>query len=415
MQVTQAASNPFTTQVVETSLRPGQVAGAYRVVRLLGCGGMAEVYEGEHETLGKRVAIKVMSQSSLASPIARERFQREGRHAAQVEHSNVVQVYDIGFLDDVPYLVMEYLPGHDLDQEIEARADPYSVHEALALVIPIAAGVAAGHDLGIVHRDLKPENVVLVQQGRSRVAKLLDFGVSRLLEGESVTQIHEVVGTPLYMAPEQARGEKPITVAADQYALGVLLYQLLTMALPHHGETMFDVLRAVGHEAGIPITQRRDDLDPALVAVLERALSAAVADRFPDLRSFARALLPFASQRLQAKWADELDAEDPLAEAEVPVSGVSVPVHSEVRIGTVTAARLDAQPPSEPPSSTHWTLPDGHGFKVMPPSTELSSSLTAGSLSEVSPRSPLTSMWPFMLALVAGVTLILGGLLSALS
>jgi serine/threonine-protein kinase len=292
--------------------------GQYEIVRLLGEGGMGAVYEARHATLKKRVAIKTMLPSMAAIPEAVTRFLREGEAASRIRHPHVVDVTDVGTQNGVPYLVMEFLEGEDLAAHI-GRQGALAVAAAVDLMLPVCAAVAAGHAAGVIHRDLKPQNVFLCRRFRGDLSPMvLDFGVSKLVAAGDVnlTATSAIVGTASYMSPEQAVGAKQVDARSDQYALGAILYECLTGRRAHEGDNALAILRAIGDGVLTPPRRHRPDLPPALEAVVLRALAVSPAARFPSVSAFARALLPFASDKLRLTWTEELSQDgDPGATA----------------------------------------------------------------------------------------------------
>jgi serine/threonine-protein kinase len=281
--------------------------GKYEVVRLIGKGAMAAVYEALHPGLAKPVAIKVLLPSVAALPGARERFLREGRAAARIRHPHVVDVTDMG--EDGPngeaYLVMELLAGETFAEYLARRA-PLPLERVTDLLLPVIAGVAAGHEEGVVHRDLKPQNVFLAQDRRgSRVPKVLDFGLSRLMDGsttaEGLAPVGLRFGTAGYLAPEQVSGADA-DARADQYALGLILYEAATARPAHHGENAFALAQHILHVAPTPTRHLRPELPPTFEAVLTRALQKRPDDRFGSLYALGQALLPFASPKGTMRW-----------------------------------------------------------------------------------------------------------------
>ena len=205
----------------------GTRLGAYEIVRLLGHGATASVFEGVHVSLGKPVAIKLLHEHLADDTQVRARFLREGRVAARVRHPNIVDALDVGEEGDVPYLVMELLVGGDL-RALLAEERVLPVERALALLLPIAAGLAHAHEAGVIHRDLKPGNIFLARGRRGDVTpKLVDFGLSKATLGDMTSSLTkaEMAGTALYMAPEQTLGVKNASPASDQYALAAILYE----------------------------------------------------------------------------------------------------------------------------------------------------------------------------------------------
>ncbi len=216
---------------------PSIVGGRYRPLRLIGRGGMGSVYEAEHVHTGERVALKVLDVKPQPSPPAApgsgpttvERFKREARASAQIRSDNVVRVTDADIapeLGNAPYVVMELLDGADLDQTAGSRPQPPAT--VVHWLRQVARALDKAHTLGIIHRDLKPANLFLTRrEDGSPLVKVLDFGIAKMLDGGLETTTGELVGTPLFMAPEQARADAPPTGATDRYALGLIAYQLL--------------------------------------------------------------------------------------------------------------------------------------------------------------------------------------------
>jgi serine/threonine-protein kinase len=195
------------------------------VEAVLGCGGMGVVYKARQHALGRPVALKMLLAGPFAGSQELGRFRRETAALACLRHANIVQVYDAGEVEGRPYFTMEFLEGGSLAQKLSGTPEP--ARQAAALMATLAGAVQVAHQGGIVHRDLKPANILLTADGTPKIS---DFGLAKRLEGETrVTQTGDVVGTPSYMAPEQARGRtRVIGPAVDVYALGAILYELLT-------------------------------------------------------------------------------------------------------------------------------------------------------------------------------------------
>jgi tRNA A-37 threonylcarbamoyl transferase component Bud32 len=291
-------------------LESGQVLGRYQIVRLIGQGGMGAVYEAVHVVLKKRFAIKTLLPSLAQTPGARARFLREGEAASRITHPNVVAVSDVGSEGDMPYMVMEFLEGQSLG-DLLAERGRLDVREAVDILLPVISAVSVGHDQGVVHRDLKPQNVFLARAGwGAPVPKVLDFGVSKMTggEGAALTGTLAVLGTASYMSPEQARGARQVDGQSDQYALGLVFYEMLTGSRAHPGENPLEVLHNIASGSIVPPRQLRPDLPDDVVAVLMRMLKMAPADRYPSLGDVGRALLPFAGDDLRVAMRDAFRA-----------------------------------------------------------------------------------------------------------
>jgi tetratricopeptide (TPR) repeat protein/predicted Ser/Thr protein kinase len=268
-----------------------QIPG-YRVEAVLAHGGMGVVYKAWHFRLHRIVALKMLLAGEYADAAARERFQREAEAVAALHHSNIVQVYDVGDVDGRPYFTMEFVEGGELSQQVQGTPQP--ARKAAALVATVADAVQAAHQSGIVHRDLKPANILLTADG---APKITDFGLARRLEGQDeLTRSGAPMGTPSYMAPEQARGDKDaIGPATDVYALGAILYELLTGRPPFRAETPVATMHQIVADDPVSPTRLNGrvprDLETICLKCLHkepqrRYLSAA--DLADDLRRFER-------------------------------------------------------------------------------------------------------------------------------
>ncbi len=303
----------------------------YRVVRLLGEGGMGAVYEGEHTLIKRRVAIKVLKGELASNVDVITRFHREAMAATQIGNEHIVEVTDMGRLPDGgPFMVLEYLEGQDLAHAIETEG-PLSISRVARIVRQMCEGLAAAHDKGIVHRDLKPENVFLVARGGDKdFVKILDFGISKILDAEdadrkSGTRTGTVLGTGFYMAPEQAMGKKELDHRADVWALGVILFRALSGQYPFDADTYAGLLVKVVTDAPRELREVRPGLPEEVYAIVARCLSKTPDQRYPDCRALARALAPLE----QAVSVDAMAA--------TAIGGPAV---------TPVLARTDAAPPT---------------------------------------------------------------------
>ncbi len=273
------------------------VAGKYRVRGILGEGGMGLVVSAHHEALDRMVALKVLRKESTKDPVMAERFLREARAAANLRSEHVAHVLDVGTLPTgAPFMVLEYLEGADLAQVL-TRQGRLPVAVACNYVVQACEAVAEAHAQGIVHRDLKPENLYLTTSlGGADHVKVLDFGVSKSLTADraALTSTGVAVGSPAYMAPEQVRGSREIGPRTDVWALGVVLYELLTEALPFEAESLPDLCLKIANEEPAPLQSRRPDLPAELSAVVARCLQKDPVKRFFDAAELAEALAQFA-------------------------------------------------------------------------------------------------------------------------
>lgn len=240
--------------------------GPYRLIRLLGAGGMGEVFLARDERLDRKVAIKRMRPSSEVSAGHRERFRREARIVARLKHPAIVQIHDVVRDGEVDCIVMEYVEGEDLRRRMDAA--PLSLHEALAIGRQITLAMADAHDQGIIHRDLKSENVLVTRAGE---VKITDFGIAKDLRDETLTADGHVIGTYRAMSPEQALG-RPLDHRSDLFSFGVLLYEALTGTSPFRAETPFLTLQRVVHGEITPVRHLQPALPAALAALIEQLL-----------------------------------------------------------------------------------------------------------------------------------------------
>jgi serine/threonine protein kinase/tetratricopeptide (TPR) repeat protein len=241
--------------------------GPYRLIRLLGAGGMGEVFLAHDERLDRLVAIKRLRTSSEVSPERRKRFRREARIAARLEHPNIVQIHDVLSEGEVDCIVMEYVDGQDLRQRSK-DARP-SLHETLAIAGQIALAMAEAHDREIIHRDLKTENVLITRTGQ---VKITDFGIAKDLRDETLTGDGHLMGTSRSMSPEQASA-RPVDHRSDLFSFGTLLYEILTGKSPFLGETSYLTMHRVVNDAPESLHTLVPGLPPALVALIEQLLA----------------------------------------------------------------------------------------------------------------------------------------------
>jgi serine/threonine-protein kinase len=275
------------------SLAPGSVvADTYRVTRLLGRGGMGAVWEADHLRLpGKRVAIKVLNTDAAADQEALARFRREAEIATRLGHPNIIEVHDFNLLPGgQPYLVLELLVGESLDARM--RRGPMAIDQVVRIAGQIAGALAAAHRAGVIHRDLKPQNVYLVPREDElggELVKVLDFGISKIRGSQTVkTNDSTILGTPQYMAPEQATGNHAaVDPRTDVFALGAIVYEMLAGRPAFTGENIPEVVYKVVYEAPPPLAPLAPSgVAPRMIHAVERALAKKQDERFPDVAVF---------------------------------------------------------------------------------------------------------------------------------
>jgi serine/threonine protein kinase/tetratricopeptide (TPR) repeat protein len=267
---------------------PGKKIGQYEITDHLGRGGMADVYKAVHPGLSVNRAIKVIRPELVRSDDFRIRFQKEAHTVAELRHPNIVQVHDFGTDDDSFYMVMEFIEGHDLKQLLNTQGSIRPIDSALAIVIRIASALEYAHSRDIVHRDIKPDNIMLSESG---TPILMDFGIAKLLTSDTnLTQQGLGIGTPAYMAPEQASADAEIGPAADIYALSIVLYEMLTGTVPFKGDSAMAVMMQAIND---PLPAPRDfkpDISEELQAVICKGAAKNPADRYASARAFREAL-----------------------------------------------------------------------------------------------------------------------------
>jgi eukaryotic-like serine/threonine-protein kinase len=282
-------------ELIDDPLIGATLGGLYRVTRLIGVGGMGRVYEATHSHLGKAYAVKVLPEGRADKPDATERFLREARSASRIENDHIVKIVNCDS-DEAHrlFIVMELLEGENLADRIERGALP--VADAIAIAEQTAEALQAAHDAGIVHRDLKPENIFITQKDGRDFVKVLDFGISKIKNPEhgdpKLTATDQIVGTPLYISPELARGVAVVDHRTDIYALGVILYEMITGTPPFTGQNHFQLLYQHGNEAPDPPSQRnkKAKIPPHVEWAVLRALEKNPADRFASMDELCAAL-----------------------------------------------------------------------------------------------------------------------------
>ena len=282
--------------------RPGDLlAGKYRVERVIGQGGMGVVVVAHHEQLDEKVAIKFLLPEALKNAEAVGRFAREARAAVKIKSEHVARVIDVGQLENgSPYMVMEYLEGSDLSAMLAERG-PMPVEQAVGFILQACEALAEAHVLGIVHRDLKPANLFLANRPSGPpIVKVLDFGISKSAFSTSqaqLTRTSAVMGSPLYMSPEQMQSSKTVDVRSDIWALGVVLYELLTGSAPFQADTFPELIVAIFQGEFPPLRTVRPDIPAAFESTLNRCLVKDPAGRFANVGELAAALAPFGPPR----------------------------------------------------------------------------------------------------------------------
>jgi serine/threonine-protein kinase len=286
-------------------VQPGEVLlGKYRVDRVLGAGGIGIIVAAHHLQLDERVAIKFLLPEALQSPDVVARFAQEARAAVKIKSEHVVRVIDVGTLPTgSPYMVMEYLEGADLSAVLSKRG-PMPVEEVVGLVLQACEALAEAHAIGIVHRDLKPANLFAIARADgSASVKVLDFGISKVTTPGSdmgMTKTSAIVGSPLYMSPEQMRSAKTVDARTDIWSLGAILFELLTGQPPFTGESLPELCVNIMNSPPASIQAMRPDLPPRLEAVILRCLEKDRQNRYGNVGELAVALAEFAPRQAKS-------------------------------------------------------------------------------------------------------------------
>lgn len=313
------------------------VADRYRLKAIIGEGGMGIVYEGIHEKLGSKIAVKFLRTDFNLSDETFKRFENEARIAASLGHKNIVHILDMGTYEDIPYFVMEFLEGEPLDEIIEDKGT-LTTSQTVDITIPILEALNAVHYKGIIHRDLKPENVIIVPQpGGGELVKILDFGICRLqsdaCSAMRVTKTGSVFGTPYYMSPEQAEGRRDIDPRADLYSVGAMLYKMLTGRTPFVGENYNTVIVNIINKDPPPPRKWNMEIPRDMENVIMKALARNRDKRFLDALEFIEALELFASvpltrERRSSALSETEEKKEPVP-SDIWDEEISVIVHDE--------------------------------------------------------------------------------------
>jgi serine/threonine-protein kinase len=346
-----APSLTSSSSVDEGRFLPGTIVGGrYRIAGLLGRGGMGEVYRATDLTLGQAVALKFLPEAAARDERALVRFYNEVRMARQVTHPNVCRVYDIGQLDDVPYISMEYVDGEDLASLLR-RIGRLPSDKAVEIARKLCAGLAAAHEKGVLHRDFKPANVMI--DGRGNVV-VMDFGLAGLTD-QLQADVHS--GTPAYMSPEQLAGTE-VTARSDIYALGLVLYELFTGRRAFEAASLMELMQMQERGAPAGITSVAKDLDPAVERIVLRCLERDPARR-PSSALAVAAALPGGDPLAAALAAGEMPSPDVVAAAgemvchrswtgiawlAAALAGIALVGWWGARVNVVRQVRLDAPP-----------------------------------------------------------------------
>ena len=387
------------------------LAQKYRVDRVLGVGGMGVVVAATHLQLEQKVALKFMLRQAFDNPEALARFQREARAAVRLKSEHVARVSDTGTFDNgCPYIVMEYLEGCDLADELK-REGPLPARVVAEYIIQACDALAEAHTLGIVHRDLKPANLFLARRADgSPIVKVLDFGISKVNSlteaGVAMTKTSAMMGSPLYMSPEQIRSSKDVDARTDVWSLGVIMYELLGGRVPFMADTIGGLLSLVMMDPPLPLQLVQPDVPPNFAGLVDRCLAKLPGDRCQNVAEIARALAPFCPARslplvdrisnliggpIPALARTELVAAAPARPSVLAVSSPSMSAPHQ----TANAWAGTAPAATRPRSSTSGALTVGIGVGVVAlcgVAAAVAIHLRAGSVTDAPPRHAAASV-----------------------
>ncbi len=330
------------------------LAGKYRIERVLGQGGMGVVVAAMHLQLNQRVAIKLLLEGASAEIV--ERFQREARAAVRLKCQHVARVIDVGELPaGEPYMVMEYLDGNDLSQIVRGSG-ALSVHDSVLYLLHACEAIGEAHSIGITHRDLKPANLFLTRAADgSSTVKVLDFGISKTAESESaegegmsLTKTTAVLGSPLYMSPEQMKSARSADARSDIWSLGAILYELLTGGVPFNAMTFTELVLMVNMEVPRSIATIRADVPPGLEAAVLKCLEKKPDNRFANVAELAFALAPYGPPQAQASADRVARTLEAVGLASTGPRSVRASGPEPAAAGSITALSSSAAAPVEP-------------------------------------------------------------------
>ena len=271
---------PSSEAAAKGQLEPGTLlAERFEILQLLGQGGMGAVYKARDTELERLVALKLIRPELASHPEILRRFKQELILAREVTHRNVIRIFDLGQAQGIKFITMEYVEGRDLKGQIHEKGK-FTAEEAVPIVLQIAAALEAAHTAGVVHRDLKPQNVMSDKDGRVYV---MDFGIARSLERQGMTQTGALMGTPEYMSPEQAKGEK-VDARSDLFALGIIFYEMLTGISPFKAETAMAMMFKRTQERATPLSQLNLGVPPVISDIVSKCLETKAEERYQSAR-----------------------------------------------------------------------------------------------------------------------------------
>jgi hypothetical protein len=334
--------------IIGTLAAPPATIGRYELRERIAHGGMGVLYLAFDPVTEREVALKVLR---VDSDDLRERFLREARLAARLQHPNIVTIYDVGAHEDQPFIAMEFIAGETLGQLVQRRA-PLALSRRIALMEQVCVGLAYAHRHGIVHRDVKPANLMISRD--SGVLKVLDFGVAGRVDADPGAQGQMLMGTPNYMSPEQVVGQ-PSDHRSDIFSVGLVLYELLTYRQAFSGESQQSILLKVLNESPTPLALLVPGIDPVLPAIVDRALEKSIEQRYPDLEAMRSDLSRVGQRVHRAETSHDLVGRGTVAARGRGRAGRAVKPGDPARRPVGGQARIPASPP---PAATPEAAPE---------------------------------------------------------
>jgi eukaryotic-like serine/threonine-protein kinase len=356
---------PLSQEPLQVPFAVGDVvAGKYEVVGLLGSGGMGYVISARHTELGEMVALKFLRPEALAHEELVERFAREARAAAKIRSEHIANVFDVGVLPDgTPFIVMEYLAGMDLADYLHQQG-ALPISTAVEYIMQACEALAAAHAHGIVHRDIKPENLFLTQQAQGMsMIKVLDFGISKisLPRGKrDLVRTQMALGSPVYMSPEQIRRSDQVDARSDIWAVGCVLFELLTGVTAFDEPSLLELSAAILEREPVPLQTLRPDASLELEDVVLRCLAKNPDDRFQNVAELAAALYPFAPRRarISAERCYHMLKNSGIVSTEIELASAYPPAINSARVTTGSLAAAAAAPRTTTPAALDIRIGD---------------------------------------------------------
>lgn len=313
-----------------------RLADRYEFLGLLGQGGFAAVYKVKNLGVGRVEALKVLAQQLTEDDDFALRFEQEANVASSLDHLNIVKVWEYSLTDGIPWFSMQFIDGQSMEAELKAEAEPMTEWEVSRIAVPVLSALEYSHGRGIIHRDIKPDNIILDEERRPYIT---DFGIAKVQDSLVRTGTGLLMGSPIYMSPEQIRGE-PLDARTDLYSLGVTLYKMLTRTLPFSAEDTFRATMKKLGQPPEPLSKKRPDINPDLEAIIMKALARDRAERFASAREMREALEAF----LDVFHLQDREADRPMPRGSTPPAQGRLADSAPTRRTAVPVGTFDSAP-----------------------------------------------------------------------